>query len=301
MKRVVLWLRGGLGNQLFQYSYGVDFARNINASLVIRDDLLPAAPDVFKGSGRWPEQLSQLELEGTLLRKRNQPTKGTHLVSKVHTILNHALDIRSFRVAGTRFIGGHRVSERPRPFEIEGVEKTTHLTGYFISPESPLRLRDELRERLLASTQNIEIKANVDMNAVASSFGVHVRLGDNLHFDPKLIEHLTEFYGRAFEKITGLESIPHLLIFSDNPDLAAEILQRSGCPSRLLSVPASLSPVETLRLMATTGGLLASASTFAWWGAFLNERQDRIFFRAPDKSFAANLPSQVYQPAWTFV
>lgn len=259
---------------------------------------MPATPDVFRGSGRWPEQLSGLGLPGDLFHKRQQPAGGTHWVSKIQTLLNHALDFHSLNLKGLQVIGGHRNREWPLPPSLKDAAKTTHLMGYFICPTSALKLRDELITSFLLEPP---VQSQLLLDRARSSFGIHVRLGDNLIQDRNLENSLVSFYSRALGAIDGLSSESDFLVFSDNPALALRILELSGWPNRLVAAPPNLSPGNTLKLMAMTDGLLASASTFAWWGAFLNKNQDRIFFRATDKSFAANFNPGIYLQDWTLV
>ena len=56
---VSVFLRGGLGNQLFQYSAGLKISRMTGKKLILRTDLLPIQEDKIGGISRWPNQISE--------------------------------------------------------------------------------------------------------------------------------------------------------------------------------------------------------------------------------------------------
>ena len=127
------------------------------------------------------------------------------------------------------------------------------------------------------------------------TLGVHFRLGDykNLQFLHRVSD--TEFLQKAAERVSP--EIKNLILFSDEPDAAAEIIAGIPAFERFTIEVDRNSPCNALRRMAAMQELILSCSSFSWWGAWLGETEKVIL---PGKWFTGQIYDyqDVYEPHW---
>jgi hypothetical protein len=270
-----VYLRGGLGNQLFQYAAGLYFSEASSSPLEIRTDLLPLRPDVFLGAGRWPCQLSGFQHSGYLRSAGFQPRTGTNFFSKALTIRRHLLGAIPGYWAKFGLFTDPADGDFDKFIECARGRESLVLDGYFQTTLFALPHRDRLRVEILGQ------ESGADDTDLGKSIAVHIRLGDNLWQKPNLLDRYRDFYQRAVDQASErLGTRPSLAVFSDQEELITEVLGEKNYDWRLVKTNPE-SPVEALRLIAACGGLIAPASTFSWWGAFLQRKWDRVFIKTP--------------------
>ena len=301
LRTVEVWLRGGLGNQLFQYAFARSLKERSDCELIIRGDLLPKLDDVFNGHSRWAEQISTFRHAGRLLSKRHQPTSGTHLISKILTTQRIASDLapstmaRLGVIAGNRFLNWDVTSRR-----LEG-HKRLSLNNYFhdMRPIKAIHniLRDEIRD-----VANPSKEMQSEVSHVKEKMGIHIRLGDHVQMKTNLIERYVDTLKSAVAQLEMSKLNPNFALFSDDVNLAMDILDKAGLSGdRVAPVrDQGLRPIETLHLLSSCSGLVATPSTFAWWGAFLQDRREYpIMFKSPWTNDPRDAPSdKIFLPEW---
>ena len=138
------------------------------------------------------------------------------------------------------------------------------------------------------------------MNA-ASSVSVHVRRGDYVN-DPKTnAYHGTcslDYYKKAVEIIRNKVKDPVFFIFSDDAEWVKKNFNIDE-QQVLVSEPEKLSLTEELKLMASCRHSVVANSSFSWWGAWLNNNNEKMVI-APQKWFADPLidTSDLIPSAW---
>lgn len=128
------------------------------------------------------------------------------------------------------------------------------------------------------------------------TLGIHFRLGDykNLRFLHRVSD--TEFLQKAAERVSP--EIKNLILFSDEPDAAAEIIAGIPAFDRFTIEIDRNSPCDALRRMTAMQELILSCSSFSWWGAWLGETEKVML---PGKWFTGQIYDyqDVYEPHWT--
>lgn len=271
-----MWLRGGLGNQLFQYSAGLYFSKSLDAELVFRSDLLPEKADSFGGVSRWPEQISTFSHRGSVFSLSHQPPFGTSMRSKMVT-LGRALS-SGFPAQGLfiGLIGDGNLSSALHGSRRELLPRDLDLNGYFLNSSIPQSVSSSLRTSLRAvSSPHLNLAG--EKMKVRGSVAIHLRLGDHLDLDGQLIPRLTKQIRSAAQTI-GLSAGARLALFSDDTPKALEIVKSLSNFEILLPNTEGMAPIEILNLMASCKGLIAGVSTFAWWSAFLMDEPSQVVF-----------------------
>ena len=275
---ITVFLRGGLGNQLFQYSAGLYLARTQDTKVEFRSDLLPSCVDAVAGVSRWPSQLSEFSSNAVVKCWKNQPKGSTHFFSKVLQVIRILSDL----APGVFVRLGLLTGERNSAPNLLGLPKVWLVDSYCSSQVPALGLGDELRKRICEieepSTNYLELIR--EANALRPII-VHIRLGD--------YRNLKHLYGKPdFSRISSqvrevnIEFKSPVWVFSDSPeDLDAEFRKHMGV-SKVLGPKDLLRPIENLVLMSKGSALICSNSTFSWWAAFLMGDHGSVYYPALD-------------------
>lgn len=263
-----LWvfLRGGLGNQLFQYSTGVHLSQSFGLELEIRADLLPSQPDQIGGISRWPAQISEFEHFGTLTYRSQQPPMGTNLFSKVFQLMRSFGDVAP---NVTAMLGWHANETNARIFP-RLPDRVRLINSYAAIKDYAQLNRNILRHQTstLVSPSRTFLRLRETIEALQPTV-LHIRLGDYIGLEhiygPMRIERFEAGIGRLRPR----EREQPVWIFTDSPDfIDSKIKKRLGV-SRVVAPSCGMSPLENLLLMGKGGALVASNSSFSWWAAFL--------------------------------
>jgi len=160
--------------------------------------------------------------------------------------------------------------------EIEVIDKL-RVGGFFQSWKYFEDVKDQLltnyftpSDKILESLNRYEISPN--------SVGVSVRRGDYLMLQNNHCVLGTAYYQTVFDKYFQ-DNTDQVFIFSDDLDWC-----RSVFGSNVIYVEDTVG--VQLFLMSKMKNLILSNSTFAWWGAYLNQNNGIIV--APDPWFGPN-------------
>ena len=271
---VQVFLRGGLGNQLFQYSAGLYFARKQENRLTIRTDLLPTKEDSIGGVSRWPIQITDFQSEGECTSLRSQPPNTTNLYSKFRQLQRQIGDY--FPLILQR-LGILASEEREFP-ELRPRGRIRTVNSYCTSIVPAQRLGEDLRKQIRSVVDpSPEFNFLSQEIAEVRPIVLHIRMGDYLR-----LQHI---YGtqnfRMIEKTTSQirksESSP-IWVFTDSPDNLEERFLENLRPQRVIGPKDLPKPLENLVLMSLGSAFIASNSTFSWWSAYLMGDQGNVYY-----------------------
>ena len=287
-------LRGGLGNQMFQYACGRALAADGGLSLRIAADMLELAAtsravELQRAFYLEVPSASRAELALSLGVVRSHPyvrllleKPGLNWLRGPRFILETGVGKSSSLLSVARngaYLHGYWQSER-----------------YFAHQSDLIRTEYRFREPLLG--RNAEVKKRICAGPSAS---LHVRRGDYL-LNPKT----RAFHGACSREyyiaaITSLSrEVPDLrwFAFSDEPQWVAEALQ-PVCPGlEIIDHNSGNDSIHDMHLMSLCDHHVIANSSFSWWGAWLNPSQAKKVI-APRQWFAGNKPSGDLVPeAW---
>jgi hypothetical protein len=261
-------LKGGMGNQLFQYALG--------RALQFRGQQVRYDISSFAPGGERRFMLPDLGLNV----KIGEAHGNRVFVEKSLRFNPLVLDLKEDWI-----LDGYWQCEKY--FEdVAGVIRKEVLSPYFPSNE----------------VNNISIQI-----ATSRSCFIHLRRGDNIREDHKngpywgLSEIDCPYYVQAIHKVIKAIPAVHFFIFTDDPNYFSEI---NSIDAEFTLVPA-LSEAEHLWLMSLCWHAIIANSTFSWWGAFLNQHEgnsERIV-TAPDPWYATDEfgPTDIIPARWTKV
>jgi len=264
---IVVRLRGGLGNQCFQYAVGRHLAEIHHAE--------------FKIDSSGYENY------------------------KIHEYGLTPFNIAAKHATADDIAGLRRVKEKHFHFDPEvlllpdGIyfECYCQSEKYFTGISSIIR--QDLTVKSELSGKNKEI-ADLILSCMAVS--VHIRRADyvtNTYSEQLFAPCSLDYYVYAVEHIAAVTVNPHFFVFTDDKEWARENF-KLPYPVTLVDHNGPDKNYEDLRLMSLCKHNIIANSTFSWWGAWLNKNPGKIVF-APKKWFtdkAYSDPKDIIPEAW---
>ena len=258
-------LRGGLGNQLFQYFGALDLANELNAELQLDTSLLPNTSILREGEvSIFSNGLSSLSVKARFTRSKWFQLFPEELVRRCLTIY-YQIDRK---LGSIRFLRAWREHRFSNDLELDMKPnlpkyKNILINHAFLNPS----VFDYPRNRALPkqlephqpSPWYLETLKSIRINSPAA---IHVRLGDHQYIDPSFD---INFYRKGIDHTRKANPDSAFWIFSDDPSKARGLMEE--LPNQLFFVvpPTESSPLESLLLMANCKTLLTSRSSYSWW------------------------------------
>ena len=267
---ILVKLRGGLGNQMFQYAAARRLAEVHDTTVRIDTSWYDRVP-----AGTTPRSYELHDFRITGTRANRWETIGTDGVRNTRL---RDVPIAIYRKVRPKF---RFVGERQFHFDPRILELPDHvcLFGYWISAryfgDAGEAIRRELRPRRPLSDEARKVAAAI---GATESVAVHVRRGDYAHHPATAASHGfcgLDYYRRAVDVVRRRVSDPHFFVFSDDPDWAFENLDVGGSVD-FVSHNRGPSGVEDLCLMSAARHQIIANSSFSWWAAWLNGQDGKV-------------------------
>ncbi len=271
MKKVIIEIAGGMGNQFFQYAFGLAKSKQMQAELwldasqyagssnhtgyelgeihPVDRTLFTSSKKRFKRRERWRRRINQLSL-GLLCRQAQQ------VVEKCS----------GYSVAAAESRAAYYVGYWQSPLYFEGCSREVHdaLGGFLGRKAAPSK--DYMQGIIKPKSVALHIRRG-DFYASSSSQAVHGL-------------DLSHYYRVAIDQITaGREQDFTFYVFSDDPAPLSYFPDLS-LSNVILCSSALDDPYTDMYLMSKASHLVIANSSYSWWGAYLNAG-GRIY--APDR------------------
>ena len=101
---------------------------------------------------------------------------------------------------------------------------------------------------------------------------MHVRLGDYRNLATIYGRPDPDYYANAVKLITERIGERPIWLFSDEPELATQIVGQQIQISRVVDSGESNRAIEHLNLLGMCQGVVCANSSFSWWGGFLSSK-----------------------------
>ena len=279
-----VFLRGGLGNQLFQYAAGLFLAQTQDQQVIFRTDLLPAVTDSIGAVSRWPNQLSEFKCDSVMRHHWLQPAGSTHLLSKLLQALRSLSDLAPKLFLTLGVIAGERSPAPP----FSKLPRIWHVDSYCSSAIPALALGESLRKQIRSIIDPSPLYLQLFEEAErAEPIIIHLRLGD--------YQNLKHLYGEPqYERIAAVidskkNAKKPTWLFTDSPEMVPEEVMSKLRPDKLIGPTDLDRPIENLVLLSMGSTLVCSNSTFSWWAAFLMGENTDVLYPEPE-----GLPHEVF-------
>jgi hypothetical protein len=178
------------------------------------------------------------------------------------------------------------------PYQKDG---NLELSGYFQSPKYFNHNREHIVNLVCDYKYEIQDKLNKYFEGIEKEkISVHFRRGDYLKLQHTHYVQPVDYYKRALKRMAdelGVDTLKynfHIVVFSDDIEYCKQLKLFKQFKD-IMFVQAT--DVEELYLMSDCNFHIIANSTFSWWGAYLNQKEDKIVI-APKKWFGEKGPKQ---------
>lgn len=271
---IIVYLQGGLGNQMFQYAFGK------HLSLITGRPLLLDASHFGKiAENETPRsfQLSQwsathqlcTERDLEFLKHKQNPSIFERILRKINIDKSYytindstAIDLKAIHNADLVFLHGYFQNE-----------------NYFIENR-------ELISKEFKPAKPIEFPYSKENNTVS----IHVRRGDYISNDKAAQHHGVcgvEYFFNAIKTIEEKIDQPKFIFFSDDIEWCKATFSKLS--NTIFIEPRTNSlECDDLYWMSQCAHHIISNSSYSWWGAWLNNSEEKIVI-APSKWVASQI------------
>lgn len=270
---IVIKIKCGLGNQLFQYALGSALS---DKEVVVKYDL------------SWFGNYNEKDVPRDLAIDEFKIDMPLATTAEIDSVRPNKLQL-FFEKARGKFILNHHYSYNAGILK----KKNAYLDGYFQSFKYFEVIRDKLLNEFqlvkgyseLANALKTSIEGEVD------SVAIHIRRGDyaTIREDYNGLCGM-DYYKKGIDLIKAKVSNIKLFVFSDDIEWTRTNLD-FGLPIEFVSRP-GLTDAEELLLMSLCKHQVIANSTFSWWAAWLNQNPQKIVVAPKNWLVAAKIDTK---------
>jgi hypothetical protein len=260
---IIVNLKGGIGNQMFQYALGRKLALKNNDVLKIDTAGLARANDI--GDIYRPFSLDAFNID-----KHIATPEEVQKIKYPYGIVSKGLRYLRFKLS----------KDKNTMFRASVLGQTgdIFLDGYWQSPLYFNDIRDTLiTEFSLLQPLSEAVQSYKQQIEGGVSVSIHVRRGDYAK-NPQVLKEFgiceAKYYQAAIGHIKAQTQNPTFFVFSDDIEWVKENLPLPA--SAVFVKDAALRDVDELALMTICHHNIIANSSFSWWGAWLNRHEDKI-------------------------
>jgi hypothetical protein len=272
---ITVFLRGGLGNQMFQYALGLNLAKRNGTGVVFDtvflNDRFPRREFSYRD---FEMDIFSFESRFTLLSRISEkiPIPGLWLAFDLALMkVRSLLEIRKIVREKEEYNLDSEVLKKKGNLLLWGRwQNCRYLSGIEDELRSAFRFRQSLSGKAAKAAEEI---------GSSNSVSIHVRRGDYVKFESmKAIvgETNLDYYNAAVRYVAERVKQPHFFVFSDDIPWCRENL-KFNFPCTFLAEDVG-GPKNSfyLELMSLCKHDIIANSTFSFWGAWLNGNPGKI-------------------------
>ena len=287
---IITNLKGGLGNQIFQYATG--------RALLLRQNDMTKNKVSSKRNNNAKINISETN---TITDNLKLDITGYSSSNGIDTLRHYALSVfnikadiatvdeikkikypfgiisKGWRYFRVKFLRQFNIKFVKRIYNCKG---SIYLDGFFHSEKYFLDYENEIRKDLtLVNPMGLKSKEVSDkIKNINNSVSLHVRRGDYVTEKTTNKHHGTcspEYYSKALDYIVSkIGNDINIFVFSDDIEwVKVNMPLKYNCT--YVSSP-EIRDYEELVLMSKCKNNIIANSSFSWWGAWLNQNRDKI-------------------------
>ena len=268
---ICIQLKGGLGNQMFQYACGRALAIKHDTDLVFDLRCLSLKSEISHHTSRQVGlQVFRLNLEK--VRKRDL----LNFKHFAHRLLNiFYLHFNSKGIQTSNFFVEREFSYNAA---IENVSNNCFLVGYWQSPlyfqSIDFLIREDFKFPRLVDNKNINYLKLIESR---NSVSLHIRRTDFINNSNHNVHGVCplEYYHKAVTLISNMIDNPVFFVFSDDIAWAKQNI-KFNFDIEFVSGNSDEKGYIDMLLMSSCKHNIIANSSFSWWAAWLNSNKSKI-------------------------
>ncbi len=277
---IIVNLKGGLGNQMFQYSFGRRLSLETKTEFKL--DKLDYERDTYRSYGLGIFNIIENFASLDEIEEVDPGRKDKSIFRKIRRAIEFRI-LRNYHIGWeTNFV--------KKTIEKISSDKDVYLNGYWQS----YKYFDNVRETL---ARDFSLKIPLEQTHPdllreinsTNSIALAVRRGDYLW--PENLKDFgicsENYYKKAVKYIESKVENPTFFIFSEDITWIKENISFNGHPVTYVSEKKQENPLtdyQEMMLMSKCQHNIIANSSFAWWPAWLNQNPNKIVI-APDVWF----------------
>lgn len=285
MKKIHLYLCGGLGNQLFEYAAARNLAIQNKAKLFL--DTKTGFYTDLRDSTKFSLKVNEL---------KDIKLVNFNIFFLIYRIFQKVFKIKknTFNFMNQKVIDESKLNFYDKNIKNITFEKNIYLVGYFQSKlyfeENENKILDEIWPQKPTNENYLKLKDEISKeNSVCIGIRMHENIDKELGFKiskdrkKKMIEGIggitpESFYLTSLEKIVEKIDKPEFFIFSSKDVNTKSLISNSKI---LKKYPVTLitgdkgfeNAYDNLWLMSYCKNFIISNSTLYWWGAYFSKKK----------------------------
>jgi len=272
-KLVISYIKAGFGNQLFQYATGYAMAKRIGADFKL--DL-----SFYTGERKSQFKLDYLQLDYQIASKQEvSELKNLEPAPFLYRVL------KKLGISSAYYKPSHlndTLSFEPDQNILEW-RKSAYISGwctaidYFSDVKEDLRNLFKLRDGFSKSAEHYRKEMHN-----SDSVALHIRRGDYVELEHFFKVQDLSYYEKAREVICAKLDNPHFFVFSNDIDWVREKLGNWSNQVTFISLTSidkdynGAEDIEEFFLMAECKHHIIANSSFSWWPAYLNNKDNKL-------------------------
>lgn len=274
---IISELRGGLGNQMFQYAFGKALAIKNRTSLYIDKRPLYDIDESLFTKRPFELNIFDIEYKPVSNWRLNFFFPDRHLGWRL---------LRKLLRSKVLFETGFNYND-----QTDLLNKHIYIRGYWQSEKYFEDVSDSIRKAFVFSaSKNPKTEKIASEIANRNSISIHVRRGD--YVTSKAANTLHGFVGldyyiEAFKIMNAKVSDTRYYIFSDDSEWVKQHLLNHLEHATMVVHNSGKESWQDMYLMSLCKHNIIANSSFSWWAAWLNNNPAKVVI-APEKWFASN-------------
>ncbi|MEI8061991.1 MAG: alpha-1,2-fucosyltransferase [bacterium] len=265
---IIIRLKGGLGNQMFQYAFGRALSMRRNEPILLdtsgfgKEPSIDTPREYALGAYNIQEQFANLLVTAPFNTKR---------ASFFRKIKRRLLRLNDFTY--------HSSLAHSRATFFEGFWNNEK---YFKEFSKTIRHEFTLKNNLTAAAEKIVTQMIQENKEGIQTVSLHVRRGDYISNPYARAEHnivTLEYYEKALFYLASKIKKDNIkiYIFSDDVPWVKHNLKMPDYAVEYVNLEAgALRDAEEMHLMSLCSNNIIANSTYSWWGAWLNRNPSKI-------------------------
>ena len=270
MKKIIVRVKGGLGNQLFHYAFAKRLAKYNNCSLILDNKTSFQQYDYLYNR--------KYNLDNFCIYDR-VASKRERLEPFEKIRRNFLLYYSKFQKFENKLIYTSDRLDFDDKFLNLKIKKTIILDGNWQSEDYFKDIESEIRKNLIF--KNIDkLKDNIYHQSIITKNSVAIHLRSHGYKDPSIDSKFNatkDYYTNSIKYIKNHIDNPHFYIFSDGRTKINDFINLSKINYTLVNSDKSKQvPINDFFLLSCCKHFITAASTFSWWAAWLSKNQNKI-------------------------
>jgi hypothetical protein len=271
---IVVKVKGGLGNQLFQYAAALQLSQIYNNKVLL--DLSFFNDEKFKVHFKLDRFSIQYDESSVL----NKAVKPSFFSSRIRKILFYKTNF--FPHPDSNVINGDALPYPIKKLSSLNKNEWFLLDGWLQRIDYFESIRTLLSEKIWLKHEFAINDSQSELIRNSNSVAVHVRRGD-MAVNPNFNNLGQDYYEKAIDEVSRFCINPHFFVFSDEPEKVKDLFSNVKSPVTFITAQSeSLGYYGTkgdyidFELMRLCKHFIIANSTFSWWPAYLAQTKGEI-------------------------